>query len=150
MRVGRRTFAVAVAAVLASGCAAPSDELRHDLDPLLSRFPGLGEPVEATWVSWDNNSGRSSGPGPTTYWIDAIVELEPRRAEELRAAAPDDGEPSVHDALRPSLPPGPFLAGPELNAAIAGSPGEPGPQWTVTGYVETTGNRLILNAIKPA
>jgi hypothetical protein len=159
MKVGRWVVTTAVAAVLATGCVAPSGDapsegLRHALDPLVSRFPGLGHPVEVTWVSWDNSSGRLSAPGPATYWIDAIVDLEPQRADELRATTSNSGIPSVRDALRPHLPPGPFLAGPELNTAIGGNPeqgpGASGPQWTVTGYLETTGNRLILNGVKPA
>jgi hypothetical protein len=159
MKIGRWAATLVVAAVLVTACAgpsgdAPSEALRHDLGPLVSRFPGLGSPAEVAWTSWHNNSGRSAGPGPATYWIDAVVDLEPRRAEELRATASDSGVPSVHDALRPHLPPGPFLAGPELNAAISGDPalepGVPGPEWTATGYLEATGTRLVLNAIKPA
>jgi hypothetical protein len=157
MKMGRRAVTMVVAVVLMTACAGPSGDappevLRHDLGPLVWRFPGLGSPAEAIWTSWNNSSGRS--PGPTTYWIDAIVDLEPQRAEELRATASNSGVPSVHDALRPHLPPGPFLAGPDLNAALSGDPeqhpGAPGPQWTATGYLEATGNRLILNAIKPA
>jgi hypothetical protein len=140
--------------LMVAGCGAPSDasgQPRHDVDPLVSRFPGIGHPVSATWVIW-GNSDRLSAPGPTTYWIDAIIELEPRRAEQLRTTAPNEATPTVHDALRPNLPPGPFLTGPELEAAIVPTAESAADDedfgWrVVTGYLERTGNRLVLNGL---
>lgn len=151
MKAGRWLAALGLVAAL-TACGSTSsdgDGLRRDSDPLVSLFPGLGDPVAATWVGWDNNSSRAAGPGPTTQWLDAVVELEPERADELRAVALDAGTPTVREALRPHLPSGPFLAGPELDAAIVGDP-ELATRWTVTGHLERTGNRLVLNGLKPA
>ncbi|MCL2490908.1 MAG: hypothetical protein FWF36_09375, partial [Propionibacteriaceae bacterium] len=46
---------------------------RTDLEPLTKRFPLLGSPVAAIWYS--GQMGDDSIPGPTTYWIDAVVTL---------------------------------------------------------------------------
>ncbi|MEC3973870.1 hypothetical protein [Amycolatopsis sp. H20-H5] len=152
MKAARLLTAITVAtALVTAGCGAPPDELRHELGPLVARFPGIGQPISATWVLWDNNSDRLSGPGPTTSWIDAIVELEPRRAAELLATASNGGTPAVRDALRPHLPPGPFVAGHGLDVAIGGKPGpaqSAASPWGATGFLEQTGNRLVLNGVQ--
>jgi hypothetical protein len=58
-------------------------QIRHDLEPLIKRFPGLGAPVSATWMS--GTFGDPRVPGPSTYWIDAVVQLRPEQATDLRA-----------------------------------------------------------------
>ena len=90
--------------------SAPTD-IRHDLDPLTSRFPLVGHPLSALWVTWHSASG-GVVPGPATYWIDAVITLEWRattalvaqyRSSEERCAPRSQGvEPSLHglsDAL---------------------------------------------------
>jgi len=57
-------------------------ETRTDLEPLTKRFSALGDPVAATWIS--GTMGSSDVPGPSTYWIDAVVEVTPAQADELR------------------------------------------------------------------
>ncbi len=56
--------------------------MRTDLEPLTKRFSALGGPVSATWMS--GTMGDARVPGPSTYWLDAIVELAPMRARDLR------------------------------------------------------------------
>lgn len=154
--VGLRLAALAaVALALATGCAdrgTPQAEvpLRHDAAPLLERFPGLGEPVATEWVRWDNNTDRGAAPGPGTVWIEAVVELRPERATELRGLAVLAGEdPDVREPLRPLLPEGPFRTGRSLDRAITGE-GAEASQWWPRGYLEDGGNRLVLLAVLPA
>ncbi|MEV0357714.1 hypothetical protein AB0H71_16810 [Nocardia sp. NPDC050697] len=143
--------AVALAAV--TGCAertTPGQSLpvRHEPEPLTQRFPGLGEPVTTEWVSWDNNSERGAAPGPSTVWIEAVVELRPERAGELRALSMLTGEdPDLRDPLRPLLPDGPFRTGRALDRALTG---ETASEWWPRAYLEETGNRLVLLAVLPA
>lgn len=147
-RMAARRLAVVgvVLTLMAPGCGtAPPEDLRLDLEPLVSRFSGLGHPTSATWLVWDNNSDRLSAPGPSTYWIHAIVELEEQHAEDLRAGTSGEDTPTVREALRPHLPPGPFLVGDELDAALGGRP-----TWTVTGYLQRSGNQLVLTGLAPA
>lgn len=62
---------------------------RTDLDPLTTRFPDLGDPVSATWQSGTLGDDRTA-PGPATYWIDAVVTVEPEVADSLRAQPSSD------------------------------------------------------------
>jgi len=117
----RALLALFVPLVLLAGCVVVTPEektqtmatqaektgtgtLRTDLSPLESRFPLLGMPVEATWYS---GTMGSDSPGPTTYWIDAIVTVNDQVASQiefsygLQSSAPT---PDVVDALKPDLP----------------------------------------------
>lgn len=93
-------------------------DLRHDLEPLTRRFSALGDPVSATWQS---GTLASDAPGPTTYWIDAVVELTPEVATALRAheTEPTSETPEVVDAVRAAIPSGPLRRGADLDAAFA-------------------------------
>lgn len=62
--------------------------LRTDLEPLTSRFAALDQPVSAAWMSGELGSGRV--PGPTSYWIDAVVTVTPATAARLRELATED------------------------------------------------------------
>ncbi|WP_344254827.1 hypothetical protein [Terrabacter carboxydivorans] len=95
-------------------------QLRTDLEPLTKRFGALGRPVSATWMS---GTLRSGSPGPSTYWIDAVVQLAPDSAAVLRAASPaptpSGDAPDVEAGLRASLPSGPLLRSQTLDALFA-------------------------------
>ncbi|WP_166906786.1 hypothetical protein [Mycobacterium sp. DL440] len=96
-----------------------SNPVRHELEPLTKRFPALGSPVAASWVSGD--MGDPDVPGPSLYWIDSIVELSPSVADDLKAryrALPTTDQPDVWESLRASLPQGGFLASGQLDAAF--------------------------------
>ncbi|WP_391857811.1 hypothetical protein, partial [Vibrio cidicii] len=91
-------------------------EVRHTLEPVTSRFPQLVDAESATWMS--GTMGDSRAPGPSTYWIDAVVELpEAEHAELLRAVPaaesplPDDFSPRLQEAI----PSGALLTSSELN-----------------------------------
>lgn len=64
-------------------------ELRHDLEPLTTRFPQLVNVESATWMS--GTMGDSGAPGPSTYWIDAIIELPVAEHAELLGVASAEG-----------------------------------------------------------
>lgn len=71
--------------LLPSATRADPGPLRTDEAPLTRRFPALGDPVTVTWRS--GTTGDGAAPGPSTYWIDAVVRLPPGTADELAAAA---------------------------------------------------------------
>ncbi|QFZ23294.1 hypothetical protein [Saccharothrix syringae] len=144
----RRLWALLL--VAAVGCGAPpapvaaksgTGELRTDLDPLLTRFPALDGTTGARWMS--GTRGRADVPGPSTYWIDAVVELPAARVEELVSAhsPTDEGRsPDVVDGMRDHLPAGPFLTGAALDAAFhRGS-------WSASAHLARGTGRLVLVA----
>lgn len=94
--------------------------VRHDLDPLTKRFPALGTPVTASWVSGEMGDLRV--PGPSTYWLDSIVELHPAMANELKdkyRPVPTTDRPEVWTTLTNTLPPGGYLTSDALDAAFS-------------------------------
>jgi hypothetical protein len=141
-----------VCALIAVGCASggldraePTDqaaEIRRDTAPLTKRFPAVGSPEAVSWVSWNSSSGRA--PGPTTYWIDAVVTLQPQTAQQLiddfRPAAAGK-TPTVQPVLRSALPPGPFLTGAALDTAFSTS------GWATAAYLDAGRHQLVLSAI---
>ncbi|WP_225726561.1 MULTISPECIES: hypothetical protein [unclassified Nocardia] len=149
-------LALAVAALVAGGCGAPSnptphertgqvsEDIRHDIDPLTKYFPLIGNPVAASWLGWSNASG--AAPGPSMYWIDAVVELRPETAAALRAryAPAEPAAPAVKDALRQAVPDGPYLTGREFDIALGGSK-----QWggNARGYLHHDRPLLVFQAI---
>jgi hypothetical protein len=93
-------------------------DVRTDLEPLTKRFSALGRPVSATWMS---GTLGGDAPGPSTYWIDAVVEVSPETAATLRAASPEPTTetPDVEDAVRSALPSGQLLRSTSLDALFA-------------------------------
>lgn len=124
----------------AAPAKAGTGELRHDLDPLTSRIPALTQVRDATWSS--GTLGGTDVPGPSLYWIDAVVTLPGDVADGLRASLelePAASAPEVVDALEPSLPPGELLAGPALDDAFSAAG-----DWRSTAYLEADGDRVVL------
>ncbi|OHU07129.1 hypothetical protein BKG60_00515 [Mycobacterium syngnathidarum] len=108
--------------VTAPAAKTTSNPVRHELEPLTKRFPALGSPVAASWVSGD--MGDPEVPGPSLYWIDSIVELTPSVAEDLKTRyrpIPTTNRPGVWESLHDSLPQGGFLASDQLDAAFTSS-----------------------------
>lgn len=144
-----RGFAVVLALGVAACSTAPppppadtSASIRRDTEPLTKRFPAIGSPVAATWVTW--NSASRGVPGPTTYWLDAVVTLPSQTTSalvtDLQPAA-EGKTPAVAEVLRTAVPPGPFLTGMALNSALSTS------GWATTAYLDPARNQLVLNAI---
>ncbi|MRH89491.1 hypothetical protein GFY24_18910 [Nocardia sp. SYP-A9097] len=119
-----------------------SNELRHDPETLQKYFPLIGTPVAVSWVGRNNSGG---APGPTTYWIDAVVELDPATATALRTryASSESAEPP---ALPPALqvPAGKYSTNPDFDTALGS-----GAEWggTATGYLHTQSPILVFTAI---
>jgi hypothetical protein len=96
-----------------------SNPVRHELEPLTKRFSALGSPVAASWVSGD--MGDPSVPGPSLYWIDAVVELKADTANDLKAQyqpVPTTATPDVWNTLTEMLPKGGYLTSNQLDAAF--------------------------------
>lgn len=117
-------------------------DVRTELDPLTKRFSALGTPTAATWLS--GTVGDEDVPGPTTYWIDAVVELEPEVAQALAdETAPEETSeaPGVVDALSASLPDGPLLTGQALDARFAES------GFTARAFLDVDDATVVLVAL---
>jgi len=118
---------------------AGTGEVRHDLEPLASRIPALSGVADATWLS--GTLGDASAPGPSLYWIDAVVTLPEGVADGLReslALTSATAEPAVVDALEPQLPTGGLLEGAALDDAFSAG------KWQSTAFLEADGDRLVL------
>lgn len=119
-----------------------SDTIRHDPEPLTKRFPAIERPVSVTWVGWSNASGRA--PGPTTYWVQAIIELEPAVAAGLRTrfAPADTGRsPDMTAALRDVLPPARFLSSSALGDALSSA------EWRSAAFIAAQSDTLVIDSI---
>jgi hypothetical protein len=116
--------------------------VRHDLEPLISRIPALAGIEAATWSS--GTLGDARAPGPSTYWIDAIVTLSPQAADELRSSLSlnlASGSPNVASQLSGALPSGELMTGPGLNEKFsAGS-------WHIVAHLQSHGEVLVLEAV---
>ncbi|MGW5441486.1 hypothetical protein [Nocardia asteroides] len=148
--MARRLITVLAATVVAAvGCSTnsspdpvdPTTEIRHDLEPLTKRFSLIGSPVAASWITWNNDGGRA--PGPTTHWIQAVVELRPEVADELRSrfnlAAVQLSE--FKTEIQPSIPPGGYVSSPEFNEAFSDH------GWKAGAYLQVDGHMILLNAV---
>lgn len=128
MRRGHRWARIIAVVMIASGlltsCSTPAvdptpapaatrsgtGELRHDLKPLTDRFARLASATKATWMS--GTLGDDRVPGPSTYWIDAVVTLDEADYAALRSetdAQSTTETPAVDPGLEDELPDGPFL-----------------------------------------
>ena len=115
-------------------------ERREDLAPLLKRFPLLGRPDGAQWMS--GTMGDARVPGPSTYWIDALVRLQPDHAAWLRRqypVQPGSDSPDVVGGLRPLLPAGPWSRSAALDAALS--------QQGFAAKAYLSGDQLVLVAL---
>jgi len=115
--------------------------LRTDSEPLTQRFAMLRSARAVRWMS--GLYGQPRNPGPSTYWIDAVVTLNSDQVVELsRAHGPTTRvkRPKVVYGMREQLPAGPFRGGPALNAAFTQG------SWTARVYLAPNSNQLVLLA----
>lgn len=153
-----RLIAVLLCAVLTAGCQtlwnggtnvrttdaaekSGTGELRTDLEPLTKRFPALDNPEQARWMSGTFGSDRA--PGPSTYWIDAVITLSESKFEELKSTyAPESAgkTPEVVDGLRAELPTGTFLTSDRLDQAFTHD------KWFAKAYLVPDHRTLVLVA----
>jgi hypothetical protein len=117
-------------------------EIRTDVEPLTKRFPAIGAPEAVRWVTWNSASG--GAPGPTTYWIDAVITLQPQTTASLVDGAKPTQQgkaPNVEEALRSAVPAGPFQTGAGLDKTLSNA------GWSVTGYLDRARNQLVITAM---
>ncbi len=117
-------------------------EERHDAAPLVERFDGLDELLEVAWFSGTLGDDRVAGP--SSYWIDAVVELPSDATESLlsRAGPMVEGDrPDVVPELQETLPDGPLLTSAALRDLVAGDSG-----WSVDVWLAPDTDRLVLVA----
>ncbi len=119
-------------------------DTRTDTAPLVKYFPAIGAAESAQWVTWNNASGRA--PGPTIYWIEAVITLTPADADRLRNAykpAPAPALPELESQIQQAVPPGRYTSGPELDRALGS-----GPEWggNATAYLHEGAPILVLSA----
>lgn len=114
-------------------------ELRTDLEPLTKRFPLLTAAEKAEWMS--GTLGDDRVPGPSTYWIDAIVTLPASTLTEIdRGTQENTAPPEVVEGLRAHLPEGPYLTGQSLDNAFTTE------TWSATAYRVKNTNVVVLVA----
>lgn len=127
--------------------AAQPKEIRHDLVPLTHRFPAIGDPIQATWMSGtfgEPSDGRATAPGPSVYWIEAIIELQSATADVLRAEyspTTTAARPDLDENLQPDVPAGPFLTSTALDTALSNN------DWHSTAYLHSDSNTLVLKSV---
>lgn len=145
----RSVIAAALGVGVLSGCGGErkpvratkkvKGDKRTDAAPLVERFPALGTPVRVAWFS---GTVAGSGFGPSTYWIDAVVQVTPQVASGLSAlGAGQQATPRVVDALAPDVPEGSFVSSPELDAAFHSD------GWRVSAFLQPSSHTLVLSAL---
>ncbi|MFB7877812.1 hypothetical protein ACFC06_21410 [Nocardia sp. NPDC056064] len=148
MTARRLVSIIAIALMTVVGCSSPDsnsadqkDKIRHDPDPLTKRFPLIENPTSVSWITWNNQGGRA--PGPTTHWIQAVVELQPEVANGLRASFKlSISEPNQFEStVRSSIPPGPYMSGAEFDEAFSKN------GWKVGVHLQADGNILLIDAV---
>lgn len=120
----------------------PPGAVRHDLPPLTSRFPLLGEPTGSTWFAGTVGSDRA--PGPSTYWIDAVVDVPSATVASLLAEhspVPAGTSPDVVPELASEVPAGELLRSDELDAAFSTA------QWLASVWVAPSSGRVVVVSI---
>ena len=107
---GRWTAAAVLGCAVLAGCHAPVAEeerpatgienaaLRTDREPIEKRYPQLG-----AFTSVHRLGGTLGGdrvPGPSTYFIEAAVELRPRTRRRCASSTPSRRRPTPSRARR--------------------------------------------------
>ncbi len=130
-----RLCVVLALALAAAGCqstgttgpdmssAIETAEVRTDRKPIADRFPRLGSFVDAHWVG--GRLGDDQAPGPSTYFIEAVITLSPEDAARLASrydftSATDPPRPPA--SLAPLIEnDGTWLTNAELDASFGPS-----------------------------
>lgn len=113
--------------------------LNIDLGPLRQAIPALERMERASWTS--GTLGDDRLPGRATYWVDAVVQLDPEMAVQARALADTPSEPVVHPTLERRLPSATFLTSPKLDQLFGG------PNWWATAHLVEGRPILVLNLV---
>ncbi len=146
----RRGLLAAALALTMTSCSQKKGEqpvkqgdnvLRHDLEPLIKRLPVLADAPSASWAS--GTLGESRAPGPSLYWIDAVVELDDAtysQAEAIGGAVtplPD----SLHELVRPEASDGAYASHSGLDEFFSDG------GWQATAYLHTMKPVVVLEIV---
>lgn len=133
--------------LLVVGCAAaptvlpdPREQaqVRTDPSPVTRRFPDLGTPVAVSWIG--GTLGDDRVPGPSRFFVDAVVSLADGDAARLLAAhgTGPGGPPDVPGPLRAA-------AG---DATWTELPGVPGPAgWSTQVWLDPATRLAYVRAV---
>lgn len=120
--------------------------VRTDREPLVKRFPKLGNFIQAHWQGWIlGDTGRGGVPGPTDTAIQGLIELSPQDLQAAKtgytwAPAPHGWESGVNSELRPYLSPsGTWQASDQFTSDVTGT----GYHGKV--YLDLTGGTVFLD-----
>ena len=112
-----------------------------DPSPLLSRTRGIPEEATVLWFSGTTGNG---APGPSTYWIDARIEVDDAQAEQWRSLCEEAGEPAAPDVvpeLAEELGNEEFRECPALAAKLGDG------QWEQRAWVSNKGPVIVLTLL---
>lgn len=130
-----------------STAAAQADQIRHDLEPLTKRFPAIGHPISVTWMGGTlggQSDSRATVPGPSDYWIEAIIKLEPATADALRsryAPMATGAAPKLNENLQNDVPAGPFLTSVAMDKALSNN------DWRSSAFLDSGSNTLVMRSV---
>lgn len=107
----RLALVVGLAALTLAGCTNEPEahgdqpdpsELRTDIEPIVGRVPTLGSDFTAQWFS--NTTYTQRAPGPSTYWINALVTPADGVGDLIDGQPLSPGDPDVREQLAELLP----------------------------------------------
>lgn len=90
------------------------------------------------------SDSRVAAPGPSVYWIEAIIELQPATADALRqkyAPTATDKVPNLNADLQPDAPTGSFLTSTALDTALSNN------DWRSAAYLHSGSNTLVMRSV---
>lgn len=116
-----------------------------DSAPVLDRTRGLPDDARFLWFS---GTLGGDAPGPSTYWLDAMVTMTEHQAQKLREVCPPDGvsvgsasAPDVLDALETQIPVDDLMECPELATQIEVD------GWQTRAWMSPTEPVLVLSLL---
>lgn len=117
-------------------------EVRTDREPITNRFPLLGDFTDAHWVG--GRLGDDRAPGPSTYFIEAVVRLAPADLARLSGQfdlAPAAADPQPPQSLIPFLSDaGRWSTSSELEQGFGP------PDWVSQVFVQLDGGVVYVSA----
>lgn len=119
-------------------------ERRVDTDPLTRRFPLIGDPVQVVWYS--GTMGLDDAPGPSTYWIDAVVTVDATTSAQIEDSydlQPTNDVPDVVAPLSPDIPSGLWTSDEFDKALVQGGD----PQFSATAYYSPATHQIVICAV---
>ncbi|MEV6246426.1 hypothetical protein AB0M38_09505 [Streptomyces sp. NPDC051742] len=125
----------------------PPVEVRRDRDPVLRRFPQLGNITGVEWASAPLGSGSSRVPGPTDFRFSGVATLakaDVRRLQTEYDWVPGQTPPSVLEAIAPEVPAGTSWQMSEgFTSAVTGD------VYTATFLLDPATGVMVFDAVNP-